>query len=98
MIAATLLPILGSNGSPERAIFPPLTVPSPISDLPLLIAGALGIALVALTDTISTASSFAARTGQEIDGDGGAHGEALEEARRRRSRRRCRSSPLRRHR
>ncbi len=32
--------------------------------------GALGIALVALTDTISTASSFAARTGQEIDGNG----------------------------
>jgi len=41
-----------------------------ISDLPLLIAGALGIALVALTDTISTASVFAARTGQEIDGNG----------------------------
>ncbi|MGB0094041.1 MAG: sulfate permease [Solirubrobacteraceae bacterium] len=50
--------------------FPPLTVPSPISDLPLLIAGALGIALVALTDTISTASAFAARTGQEVNGDG----------------------------
>ncbi len=50
--------------------FPPLTVPHPVSDLPLLIAGALGIALVALTDTISTASSFAARTGQEINGDG----------------------------
>jgi high affinity sulfate transporter 1 len=50
--------------------FPPLTVPSPISDLPLLVAGALGIALVALTDTISTASAFAARTGQEIDGNG----------------------------
>ncbi len=50
--------------------FPPLTVPSPISDLPLLVAGALGISLVALTDTISTASSFAARTGQEIDGNG----------------------------
>jgi high affinity sulfate transporter 1 len=50
--------------------FPPLTVPSPISDLPLLVAGALGIALVALTDTISTASSFAARTGQELDGNG----------------------------
>ena len=49
--------------------FPPLTVPSPVSDLPLLFAGALGIALVALTDTISTASSFATRTGQEIDGD-----------------------------
>ena len=50
--------------------FPPLTVPSPVSDLPLLVAGALGIALVALTDTISTASAFAARTGQEVDGDG----------------------------
>ena len=50
--------------------FPPLTVPSPVSDLPLLIAGALGIALVALTDTISTASAFAARTGQEVDGNG----------------------------
>ncbi len=50
--------------------FPPLSVPSPISDLPLLVAGALGIALVALTDTISTASSFAARTGQEVDGNG----------------------------
>ncbi|HKO28920.1 MAG TPA: sulfate permease, partial [Solirubrobacteraceae bacterium] len=49
---------------------PPLTVPNPVSDLPLLIAGALGIALVALTDTISTASAFAARTGQEIDGNG----------------------------
>ena len=45
-------------------------MPSPISDLPLLVAGALGIALVALTDTISTASAFAARTGQEVDGNG----------------------------
>jgi MFS superfamily sulfate permease-like transporter len=50
--------------------FPPLSIPSPISDLPLLVAGAAGIALVALTDTISTASAFAARTGQELDGDG----------------------------
>jgi high affinity sulfate transporter 1 len=50
--------------------FPPLTVPNPVSDLPLLVAGALGIALVALTDTISTASAFAARTGQEVNGDG----------------------------
>jgi high affinity sulfate transporter 1 len=50
--------------------FPPLTLPSPVSDLPLLFAGALGIALVALTDTISTASAFAARTGQEVDGSG----------------------------
>ena len=52
--------------------FPPLTLPSiaSVSDLPLLVAGALGIALVALTDTISTASAFAARTGQEVDGNG----------------------------
>jgi high affinity sulfate transporter 1 len=50
--------------------FPPLTFPSPVSDFGLLVAGALGIALVALTDTISTASAFAARTGQEVDGNG----------------------------
>ena len=46
--------------------FPPLTLPHVgFSDLPLLIGGAVGIALVALADTISTASAFAARTGQE---------------------------------
>jgi MFS superfamily sulfate permease-like transporter len=50
--------------------FPPLTVPNPVSDLPLLVAGALGIVLVALTDTISTASAFAARSGQEVNGNG----------------------------
>jgi high affinity sulfate transporter 1 len=49
--------------------FPPLTVPR-ISDFPLLLAGAAGIVLVALTDTISTASVFAARTGQEVSGNG----------------------------
>jgi high affinity sulfate transporter 1 len=50
--------------------FPPFTVPSvPMSDLALLVAGAVGIAVVSLTDTISTASSFAARAGQEVDGD-----------------------------
>jgi high affinity sulfate transporter 1 len=50
--------------------FPPLTIPSPISNLPLLVAGAIGIALVALTDTISNASVFAARLGDEVDGNG----------------------------
>ncbi len=50
--------------------FPPLTLPRGISDLPLLVGGALGIALVALTDTISTASVFAARSGQEVNGNG----------------------------
>jgi high affinity sulfate transporter 1 len=50
---------------------PPLRVPDiEVSDLGLLIGGALGIALVALTDTISTASSFAARAGDEVDGQG----------------------------
>jgi len=48
--------------------FPPFTIPGvPWQDLGLLIAGALGITLVSLTDTISTSSAFAARTGQEVD-------------------------------
>jgi high affinity sulfate transporter 1 len=51
--------------------FPPLTIPSVrLSDLGPLFAGAAGIALVSLADTISTASAFAARTGQEIHGNG----------------------------
>jgi high affinity sulfate transporter 1 len=51
--------------------FPPLTIPHVrLADLGPLFAGALGIALVSLADTISTASAFAARTGQEVDGNG----------------------------
>jgi high affinity sulfate transporter 1 len=51
--------------------FPPLTIPSVrLADLGPLFAGALGIALVSLADTISTASAFAARTGQEVRGNG----------------------------
>ena len=38
-------------------------------DLLPLFAGALGIALVSLADTISTASAFATRTGQDINGN-----------------------------
>lgn len=50
--------------------FPPLTIPTvPVSDLLLLFAGAVGIAVVSLTDTISTASAFAARNGDLVDGD-----------------------------
>jgi high affinity sulfate transporter 1 len=50
--------------------FPPLTLPSiEWSDVAPLIAGALAISLVSLADTISTASSFAARTGQEVRGN-----------------------------
>ncbi len=51
--------------------FPPLTIPHVgLSDLGPLFAGAAGIALVSLADTISTASAFAARTGQEVRGNG----------------------------
>ena len=50
--------------------FPPFTFPAvPLGDLGLLFAGALGISLVSLTDTISTASVFADKTGAEIDGN-----------------------------
>ncbi|MFD8566974.1 SulP family inorganic anion transporter [Streptomyces sp. NPDC057694] len=49
---------------------PPFTVPHvALADLGPLFAGALGIALVSLADTISNASAFAARTGQEVRGN-----------------------------
>lgn len=73
-IAATSLLGLGDRGvdlvGPLPAGFPPLTVPhASWSQLVLLLAGAVGITVVSLTDTISTASSFAARTGQEVRAD-----------------------------
>src|SRR5664279_423880 len=47
--------------------FPPLTFPHlSLSDVTLLLAGSLGIVLVSLTDTISTSTAFATRTGQEV--------------------------------
>ena len=50
--------------------FPPLTVPHVDgSDIPLLLGAAFGIALVSLADTIATASAFAGRSGEEIDGN-----------------------------
>jgi MFS superfamily sulfate permease-like transporter len=50
--------------------FPPPTIPTVrVADLAPLVAGAFGIALVSLTDTISTSSAFAARTGQEVRGN-----------------------------
>ena len=81
MLAAVILSIIAANlfnladhgvslvGTLPRG-FPPFTVPSVrLSDMGLLIGGALGIAVVSLADTISTASSFAARSGDEIDGN-----------------------------
>ncbi|HQR26850.1 MAG TPA: sulfate permease [Nocardioides sp.] len=50
--------------------FPPLTVPTvPWGDVPELLLGAVAIAVVALADTMSTASSFAARRGERVHGD-----------------------------
>ncbi|MFJ3202527.1 SulP family inorganic anion transporter [Streptomyces sp. NPDC086989] len=50
--------------------FPPFTLPDVrAADLAPLLGGALGIALVSLADTISNASAFAARTGQEVHGN-----------------------------
>ena len=50
--------------------FPPLTVPTLLwADVPELILGAVAIAVVALADTMSTASSFAARRGERVRGD-----------------------------
>jgi high affinity sulfate transporter 1 len=46
---------------------PPFKIPRvDLADLPLLLAGAIGIAVVSLADTISTSSAFAGRTGQEV--------------------------------
>ncbi|HEY5247476.1 MAG TPA: sulfate permease [Dermatophilaceae bacterium] len=50
--------------------FPPFTIPTVrVSDLGPVVAGAIGIALVSLADTISTASSFAARSGEDVHGN-----------------------------
>ncbi|MER7539728.1 sulfate permease [Streptomyces sp. NPDC097704] len=50
--------------------FPPFTIPDVrLADLSPLLGGALGIALVSLADTISNASAFAARQGQEVRGN-----------------------------
>ena len=74
-IAATTVFSLADHGVSLVGVlpkgFPPLTIPSVrLGDLGPLFAGALGIALVSLADTISTSSAFAARTGQEVDGNG----------------------------
>jgi high affinity sulfate transporter 1 len=74
-IAATTVFDLADHGVSLVGVlpkgFPPLTIPSVrLSDLGPLLAGAVGIALVSLADTISTSTAFAARTGQEIDGNG----------------------------
>ena len=50
--------------------FPPFTIPTVAwGDLPELFLGAVAIAVVALADTMSTSSSFAARRGERVNGD-----------------------------
>jgi len=50
--------------------FPPFTIPTVSwSDVPPLVLGALGIAVVALADTMSTASAFGARRGEQVRGN-----------------------------
>ncbi|HEY3479079.1 MAG TPA: sulfate permease, partial [Streptomyces sp.] len=73
-IAAVAAFDLGSHGVDLVGVlpegFPPFTIPDVhASDLAPLSGGALGIALVSLADTISNASAFAARGGQEIHGN-----------------------------
>ena len=73
-IAATSLFDLAQHGVSLIGVlpkgFPPFTVPDlQRGDIGPLLAGALGIALISLADTMSTASAFAARTGQEVRGN-----------------------------
>jgi high affinity sulfate transporter 1 len=73
-IAATTVFSLADHGVSLVGVlprgFPPLRVPHiRAADFWPLLGGALGIAVVSLADTISTASAFAARTGQEIRGN-----------------------------
>ena len=50
--------------------FPPFTFPHiKLGDLAPLLVGAVGIAVVSLADTISTATAFAARAGRQIEGN-----------------------------
>jgi high affinity sulfate transporter 1 len=50
--------------------FPPFTIPHiGLGDIAPLLAGAVGIAVVSLADTISTSTAFAARAGRRIEGN-----------------------------
>ena len=73
ILAVNLFDLTASGVSvvgPLPSGFPPFTIPRvALSDLSLLVAGAFGIVFVALADTISTASAFAARAGDRVHGD-----------------------------
>jgi high affinity sulfate transporter 1 len=70
-IAAAAVFDLGSHGVKLVGVLPkglpPFTLPDvSFSDIPLLLGGAAGIALVSLTDTISTSAAFGAKHGRKI--------------------------------
>ena len=73
ILAVNLFDLTASGVSvvgPLPSGFPPFTIPRvALSDISLLVAGAFGIVFVALADTISTASAFAARAGDRVHGD-----------------------------
>ena len=73
ILAVNLFDLTASGVSvvgPLPSGFPPFTIPRvALSDISLLVAGAFGIVFVALADTISTASAFAARAGDRVQGD-----------------------------
>jgi high affinity sulfate transporter 1 len=73
-IVASIALDLGSKGvslvGELPSGLPPLTLPGAgLDEIPLLVAGAVGIALVSLTDTISTSTAFAERHDQDVDPD-----------------------------
>src|SRR4051794_15525022 len=70
-ILATSVFDLGAHGVKLVGVLPkgqpPFTIPDvSFHDIPLLLAGAAGIALVSLTDTISTSAAFGAKHGRKI--------------------------------
>ena len=76
VLAALAVNLLGLQDDGVQTIgvlpqgFPPFTIPTVAwGDLPELFLGAVAIAVVALADTMSTASSFAARRGERVRGD-----------------------------
>ena len=76
VVAALAVNALGLQADGVKTIgvlpqgFPPFTVPTvPWAEVPELFLGAVAIAVVALADTMSTASSFAARRGERVHGD-----------------------------
>jgi len=76
VVAALAVNALGLQADGVKTIgvlpqgFPPFTVPTvPWAEVPELFLGAVDIAVVALADTMSTASSFAARRGERVHGD-----------------------------